>query len=235
VAVATIDKAVEGFLPSTKGFHFPNHWPEVPVTRIQVMRGLEVPIGDASKGLCGGMVYAVRDLVRVGAPVPADRTAPATGPLYEYIGRRLIDSFDLPSGPMKYYAWMAMPDADTSLLGLAVVNRGVGTRTVDEEWPQIRGDLDRGHVSCLGLVCAKSYDPFDLGENHQVLAWRYRVRGDEVTIWVYDPNQPGNDDAHLRFHTSDPASGIEVRFSGSSKQVRGIFRAPYRPVRPPTF
>ena len=119
------------------------------------------------------MVFAVRDLFRAGLPVPADTVAPSSGPLYEYVGRRLVQSFDLPSGPMKYFVWMAMPDADTNPLGLAVLNRGVGSRTVDQEWPQIRRDLDAGHLSCLALVCTRSHDPMDLGENHQVLAWRY--------------------------------------------------------------
>jgi hypothetical protein len=229
------EKAVAGFAPSSHAFAFPNDWPDVPVIRIEVMRGIEVPIGDASKGLCGGMVFAVRDLFRAGLPVPADIVAPSSGPLYEYVARRLIQSFDLPSGPMKYFAWMAMPDADMNLLGLAVLNRGIGSRTVEQEWPQVRRDLDAGHLSCLALVCARSHDPVDLGENHQVLAWRYRTRGDDVTIWVYDPNQPGADNVRLEFDTSDPSSRVKISFSGSSKQVRGIFRAPYHPVRPPAF
>ena len=44
------------------------------------------------------MVFAVRDLFGLGRPIPPDTTAPGSGPLYEYIGQRLKDSFDLPGG-----------------------------------------------------------------------------------------------------------------------------------------
>ena len=87
-----IDAAVPGFLPSTHGLRFKNDWPAAAAFRIDVL-GLQVPVGDARRGLCGGMVFAVRDLFLLGRAVPPDTVAPGSGPLYEYIGRRLKDSF----------------------------------------------------------------------------------------------------------------------------------------------
>ena len=52
--------AVAGFLPSTHGFAFSNAWPVTPARRWNL--GLvEIGIGNASLGLCGGMVFAARD------------------------------------------------------------------------------------------------------------------------------------------------------------------------------
>src|SRR5689334_9274155 len=65
----------------------------------------------------------------------------------------------------------------------------------------IRADIDAGHPSPLGLVTIKSYWPGDLGANHQVLAYRYLESGTDVTLWVYDPNQPDNDNVTIAFST----------------------------------
>jgi len=227
---------VDGFTPATGGLHFPNSWPKVPAMSIRVMGGVRIPVGDASNGLCGGMVFAARDHFEAGTPVPTDTVAPSSGPLYEYVGDRLLDSFDLPNGPVRYYAWMAMPDADTRLAWFATLNHGVGWRTVSEELDRVTDEIDRGHPSCLGLVCARSTDPFELGQNHQVLAWKYRrtgAGGRRMTVWIYDPNQPDDNGARLAFDTTDPSDGIDIGFTGSSKKVRGFFRVPYSHKRPP--
>jgi len=45
-----------------------------------------VPIGDAHNGLCGGMVFTVRDLFERNIPVPGSASAPEHGsPLFNYI------------------------------------------------------------------------------------------------------------------------------------------------------
>ncbi|MEH7549810.1 hypothetical protein [Neobacillus vireti] len=44
-----------GFLPSSSGFKFGNNFPHVPLRKIKVL-GQQIPIGDASYGLCGGMI-----------------------------------------------------------------------------------------------------------------------------------------------------------------------------------
>ena len=72
---------VAKFAPSTSGFRFPNSFPHVPVRRIGIPGVVSVPIGDASNGLCGGMVFAVRDYFEAGRTPPSDTTAPGEGPV----------------------------------------------------------------------------------------------------------------------------------------------------------
>jgi hypothetical protein len=96
--MAVLRRVVSGFLPSTAGFQFPNLFPHIRVTEISV-GAVKVPIGNAHNGLCGGMVYAVRDYFEVGSAPPQIIEPPTSGPLYDYIVRRLFISFELPGGP----------------------------------------------------------------------------------------------------------------------------------------
>lgn len=228
--------AVPGFLPSTGAFHFPNSWPHVAAFTIDVA-GLQVPVGNAQHGLCGGMAFAARDYFESEVPIPADTSAPATGALYEFIGRRLKESFDLPLGPTKYLDLMAAPDGDVGipLLGWLVKrwSRGIGWRTIHDEVPRILADLDGGQLSCLGLVCARGVNPMDLGLNHQVLAYRYERNGNQLQIGVYDPNRPGRDDVTLDLAVDAPTKPTPILFVNGSKDVRGFFRVKYAPATPP--
>lgn len=228
--------AVPGFTPSEHGFQFPNSWPHVPAFTVRV-GGIDVPVGDAAKGLCGGMVFAARDYFEHHRPIPRVHHAPSSGELYEYIGRRLKESFDLPIGPSKYLEYMAAPAGDAGMfllrwLGLRTA-RGVARRTILDELPKVVADIDSGRLACVGLVCAHGVDPMDLGENHQVLAYRYERMGGDMRVWVYDPNRPRSDDTHLRFSTSRPHRATDIEFVNGSKHVRGFFRVSYFPSEPP--
>jgi hypothetical protein len=203
---------VAGFLPSTGGFRFPNNFPPQPLFRVP-LAGL--PIGNAARGLCGGMVFAARDHFERGTPPPDDREPPELGSaLFGYLVRRLFHSFDLPWGPLRYYRWMAAHD------------RAVMRHTVALQWPHVRRALDAGRLAALGLIRPRSRNPLRLGENHQVLAWGYDL--DEVSgalsIAVYDPNHAGRDDVTLALNLREPA-GI---LSATGEPFRGFFHAPYR-------
>src|SRR5207253_3158613 len=102
---------VPGFLPSTCGFRFANAFWAQPLFRIPLPGLGELRIGDASRGLCGGMVFAARDYFERGCPPPDDREPPDHGsPLFGHLVRRLLHSFHLPWGPLRYYLWMAADD-----------------------------------------------------------------------------------------------------------------------------
>jgi hypothetical protein len=161
--------------PFDQGLHFPNAFPHVPNLEIDLPGGLTLPVGDAANGLCGGMAYAVRDLFEAGMPPPAVTRAPGDGPLFRYVADRLLDSLSLPFGPATYLKLMqpALPDGDPPMV------HGRAWRMVRLEWPAIRGDLDRGILSPLGLVRVKSRDPRNLCANGRVwcffrTAYRFR-------------------------------------------------------------
>jgi len=227
--------SVPGFLPSAAGFRFSNSFPRIPLRRIGIPGILSVPIGDASNGLCGGMVFAARDYFEHGLPPPGDRAAPAEGPLFDYLVDRLLDSFDLPLGPARYLELMnpMLPDGETIWSRLRVTPHGRAWRTARDEWPRIRAEIDSGHPCPLGLVRVKSTDPFDLKENHQVLAYGYDLAGSALTLHLYDPNRPGRDDVTLSVDLRVLRHAVPPTIVPSGSPVFALFRVVYAPATPP--
>jgi hypothetical protein len=226
--------AVPGFLPSTHGFHFANDFPHVPLRSIGIPGVVSIPIGDASNGLCGGMAFAVRDYFEAGRAPPPDTSPPGSGPLYDYLVKRLFDSFGLPLGPVRYLDLMdpALPDGESLWSRLGWVPHGRAWRMVNEEWPKVRTDIDGGRLSPLGLVKVRSIDPMDLGQNHQVLAYAYDLTGDQLTLHISDPNWAGRDDVTMALSIADPTRPIVVTCSPAST-VFAFFRVNYTRSTPP--
>ncbi len=221
-----------GFQASVDGFAFANSWPPQPAIEEQTPFG-RVPIGDASGGLCGGMVFAALDYWHAGVAAPTARPA-LHDPLYDFIVQRLIDSWHIPAGVVQYYQWMVLPDTDrvVSVLGHDIVaERGLSWRTLTVEWPQIQADLDNGVPVPLGLVTVASVNPADLAANHQVVACSYASEGGRdgrITITVYDPNSPKRDDVTLSFELVDPVGPTSFTTTINIRHpVRGFFRTPY--------
>ena len=223
------------FLPSANGFAFTNSWPSQPAVTVPTPFGA-INIGNADAGLCGGMVFAALDFWHAQAPPPATRPGPGA-PLYDFIVRRLVESWHVPAGIAQYYQWMNLPtdDATYDVFGRhVVIERGVISRTVGVQWPQIRADLDAGTPAALGLVTVASANPKDLGLNHQVLAYGYQQDGAAVTVGVYDPNSGPRDDVWIRFSTAGPNAATTFEHNlGISHPVRGFFRTAYAPTAPP--
>jgi hypothetical protein len=207
------------FLPSRHGFPFSNDFPKGPVVTLRLPGMREWPLGDATKGLCGGMAFAVRDYFEQGGKAPGSDEPPEPGSkLFNYLVRRLWDSFRLPGGPFRYYAWMGLPD------------EVILERTLAEGWPRIRTELDRGKLSPLGFNRYRSRNPLKLGDNHQVLAYGYDWdrATDRVSLYIYDPDHPGRDDITLTFHLSGPERGRGI-VNSTGATVRGFFHTPYKP------
>lgn len=213
------------FRPSQHGLPFPNCFPRgMPVLEVPTPFG-RIPIGDAAGGLCGGMVFAALDFYLLDRPRPLQPTPP----VFRYLARRLLDSWNLPFGVLRYYDWQRRPDDSRFLAGVRVL-AGVSRLTITEEWPKVRAALEAGLPVPLGLVNAHSFNPRQLPRNHQVLAYGYELNdtADELTLHVYDPNYPNDDTAALRVSLADPNRGRPVVHTCEGPTVRGFFLTEYR-------
>lgn len=262
--MATI-KMVPGFKPSTAGFHFFNSWSQPPSLTINVL-GQQIPIFDASNGMCGGMVFAVRDYFEARIPVWPDTTPPPSGTLFDYIVKRLFDSFNLllppppippfptppfspipippfsaahstPTppfgpGPTTYMFLMSLPDHETVASNAWLAPRGRAWIMINDQWPKIKDDIDNGRLSPIGLIEINSIDPTQMGNNHQVLAWGYKLDGTDLTIHVYDPNHPNMDNVTMFLSIADPQHSTSVTYS-TGETVLCFFRPEYTFSSPP--
>lgn len=241
---------VPGFLPSTAGFKFSNS--DFPVGTPDVtidVFGQRITIGDASNGLCGGMVFAALDYFYAGMPIPAMTVNPTSGQLFDYIVKRLVDSFDIllpppppfltPAppfgpGPLTYLHLMNpdLPDHETWFSTIGLAYHGRSWVMVAEQWPGTKSDLDSGRLSPIALVEVKSGDVTRLGDNHQVLAYGYDIYGMDVTIRIYDPNYPGKDNVTLSFSIAEPSHTTSITHSHGASVVC-YFRQAYGFSPPP--
>jgi hypothetical protein len=230
-----VEASVPGFRPSRDAFQFANNFPPTPAVTLDLGPAGMIGVGDASNGLCGGMVFAVRDAVEAERTMPADTTPPApSSPLFGYLVRRLIDSWDVPGGVFRYVRWMVTPDGDSGLGPFSV--QGVGGLTIREQWPHLREAIDAGRLTPLGLVTQHSADLTRIGLNHQVLAYGYLLDGDRVELSVYDPNTPVAmaDEARIGFSLATPAKPAPMTHNlGIGHPVRGFFISRYRRSRRP--
>jgi hypothetical protein len=185
-------------------------------------------IGNAGRGLCGGMVFAALDYWHAGVAPPAEPPEPGT-PLFRFIVRRLVDSWRLPAGVARYYRWMLLPDGDKRA---GARPAGVASRTTQRRWPGVRAMLDAGVPAPLGVVTVASANPLLLGLNHQVLAYGYEAAGSAVTLRVYDPNV-GPDDAVAIQWDAGAQPAVFASNLGLRLPVRGFFLTRYRPATPP--
>lgn len=227
------------FLPSQHGFKFGNLFPGItlPFT-VPFLPNMHKLTGDY--GLCGGMSAGASDFLLAGRSIPALTSAPKSGTkLYQYLFRRAMDSFAMGESVLRFARWMALPDDGP---------QGV-CRQTQIELQKLRAELDQGRLQPIGLVITAGSTLPEISQgvwsNHQVLAYRYADNPDGSTdIYVYDPNSPGSDTAHLHVTPMQAASGPDGPLAGTACQpvginitparVRGFFLMPYEPADPPT-
>ena len=219
---------VAGFLPSQNALHFDNnHWPNVPNYTVSIFNH-DITVGNASSGLCGGMVFAVRDLFEAHLPAPATTTPPDPGtPLFNYIVAGLTRTFTF-KNVARYIDWIQSSDASTD------TGKGICWHEIKEEWPLVKADIDAGLPSPLGLVHGRERPGLGyitgflhLANCHQVLAWGYDVAGTVVTIHLYDPNFLG-DDQTITLDIANPDQATPITVTGySDGRFRAFFREAY--------
>jgi hypothetical protein len=213
------------FLPSTHGLKFPNYWPPgtpdlLAHTAIGTLR-----VGNANAGLCGGMCFAARDLFDAGLQPPPDTASPPPGsPLLNYLTRRLLASWNIPTGVLTYYSWANTPDHDT----LGGLRHGLARMTIQDQIPQLTASIDQGTPCPLGLVTVYSADPAQLSRCHQVLAYAYDRQGTYFRAAVYDPNSPERDDIHIGLDTANPGHTTMINHNVNiAEPIRGFFSTTY--------
>lgn len=225
---------VRDFRPTTNGFHYPNAFPSEPIRTFRLGNIATLDIGDAANGLCGGMSFTVRDLFEADLRPPPEPAPPARGnSRFAYLVDRQIDSFASGVVPLRFFKLMDPARTGreprwAEVLGRFGIDRHSRTWVmVNVEWPAIRRDLDGGSLSTVGLVKVVGRDPNQLGRNHQVVAYGYDLDGSTVTLRLYDPNFPNDDEVTLRFDTVDPRAAITPDWSRPPDSVFCFFRAPY--------
>jgi hypothetical protein len=229
---------VPHFRPSKSGFHFSNReWRGLPVISLPFPPFGMVPVSDAKKGMCGGMTFCARDYYEAGLWPPELRLNPSdlNDPLFQYIRKRLLESFDVDRTGKNYLILMdpAYPDTDENFLSSLGMAEGRSRVMVVSEWPKIRAEIDAGHPSAVALVRTKSTWIFDIGQNHQVLAYGYRVNGATVQLWYYDPNHPDDDNAYFSFETDNLGQTVDVKqHRWSSHKINCFFRIEYGAATP---
>jgi hypothetical protein len=237
--MSSISNFVPSFSPKANGFKFSNSFSSSPLFTIPLPPPFgQIGIGDASNGVCGGMVFAVRDYWQIHqAPPPSIVSPMPDSVLYNFIVQRLFDSFGLPWPPttpitfppgasaITYWNLMqpSLPDHEVTI---ELQGHGRAWRMIKEEWPKIKSDIDKGNPSPIGLVLWKSMNPSDMKHHHQVLGYGYQLNGNDLKIHVYDPNSPG-DDIMISLNISDPIHTTNVSYSralAAGEKIWSFFR-----------
>jgi hypothetical protein len=214
---------VPGFLPSTHAFHFANRWPPGPTVRLGPLDPRIIGVGDASTGLCGGMVYTVADLFAAGVAVPVDRDPPLNGsPRFRSIVRRQVQSLSWMTVPIRFWLRMALGGS---------LGGDRARSTLEREWPKARREIDAGRLVPIGLIRLSAIDPRKLTNNHQVVAYGYAEDGRGVTLRIYDPNWPDRDDVAVTIHLDNALRPTSVSQS-TGEPLLGWFALPYRQSEP---
>lgn len=171
------------FLPSRDGLPFGNVWPEGADIRFH-----HRSVGRVYGGLCGGMVHFSRERWLAGEPLPAEANPQHSALVIDQLVSAQIKSLGLPGGPLRYLALQCPPRV--------TARRRSTARTL----AAVRGDLEGGRPSCVGLLRALSWNPAGLSRHHVVLAYAMREDSDKTRLSVYDPNHPHDDRVRVTIH-----------------------------------
>ena len=210
-------------------------------------------------GRCGGMAFAGLDYFLVGRDVSDSDQQPASGPLRDYIWKRLLDSLDL--NVTEFLEWVmqlhilpVISATASSVIGAAagtvvagpvgaavgafmagkgdVIGLGGAKVLADRtggELDKLRTQLRAGPGWPIGLIYDDS--PF-VWEQHQMLALSVQDIGDRrLTLTVWD-----NNDGRQETRWTVDVSGDELQVSSGGERdnrIKGIICEDYRPAVPP--
>ena len=172
-------------------------------------------------GLGGGLCWAALDRYLEGVRICRETPVPEPGePLHSELVARQVAALagvwdrvrryqGLPDGSWRDHLRIPMPGRD-----LASLSR--------RAWRDARKRLTSGQPVLLTLL--PETDPYSRGRSAwQVLATAFTRDGSRVTMSLYDPFQPDQDDVQLGFSLSGT---LEATVSGG-RRIRGFFVVPY--------
>lgn len=184
-------------------------------------------------GFCGGMCWLALERFYAGTRVPRDLGLPKKGQaLYEELKNEQFDSLDV-GKVLRMLKWQSSPRMTN---GTSILD-SLGKRT-QSEWPDVKKRIDGGRPVTITLITnANEPNPLKLIENHRVVVYGYDIRdvpdgegirGDwnsnikHVTLNVYDPNYPNNDEVNITFYTGCDDDWIKIRHNRGDS-VAGFF------------
>lgn len=210
-------------------------------------------------GRCGGMAFAALDYFLIGQDVPNNSQQPDSGPLRDFIWRRLLDSLDLNVVPilewvMQLHIMPVISKMASAALGSAVgtvvagpVGTAIGAYLAGKEdvlglgGPKVLVERTRGELNQLRtrLLAGPAWpigliydDSAFVWKQHQVLALRFRDLGSgRLQLDVWD----NNDGRRETSWVVDP-SGSELQVTSPDDQdhrIKGIICEEYHPAIPP--
>jgi len=212
----TFNASVPRFKPSKHGFRFTNSFQ---LKDLPLGDKIEEQINQAGYGLCGGMSHCVHELFNFKQPIPTTSTPPkAKTPLHTYLTESLLESFGPRLRDMKkILKWYAMPNGTTRLPKLTI-----------GQLMALKLQLKRRKLVQL-MICYNTESNGNQWDNHQVLAYKITEKNGKGTIWLYEPNNPKNDNARIEY-TSD-SKGVHMQEfdfktrakAADSKTIHGFF------------
>jgi len=222
------------FKPSSHGFEFKNSFHQLPdLPNLPGNLDGKIENINVNYGLCGGMALAARDFFLNRRPIPSTgSTTPQSGPLFDYLWQRQLDTFDPDHG----WGYLA------KFLKFYLPTTFTRAKSVPE-FRSVTDALEAGQLAVLGLVYVRAGNG-NLWDNHQVLAYDCNTSGGETRIKVYDPNFPQEDDIEVRVELKrqgifDPAPGNKkidaAQYDGSRRisNVIGLIHMDVGSLTPP--
>jgi hypothetical protein len=208
---------ITAFKPSIHGFHFENKFSSKDIMEEMY----PVPswmLPEDTWYLCGGMCFAALDRFFQKEKIPELTTPPSKGTsLFHELVERQLASVDSVGWTIILF-YQTSPD-EGSQLSLGHLSQSI-------QWPPIMAKLDFGIPTTVCLIRAGRGAVSSIGDNHQVIAYGYSINSGRVTLNVYDPVYPNNDNVVVGFSLGQEGGKLDADQT-PGPNPRGFLHVPY--------
>lgn len=189
---------------------------------------------DSGNGMAAGMAFAAVDYFEAGIAPPEEAGPPLpNSALFNYLDERHTSALEENSNDSLPLMNPLRPDFPLPLIPWLQARSRI---LVEQEWPQIKVQLDEGHPCPITIVRAKSWSALKTRYNHQVVAYTYDLAGEQLKISVYDPSRPGDDNVVVRLSLGARGSTTGLEYSpgwSDFPRIYGFVQMRYTPMNPP--